>query len=99
MAIAEFGGIKSGFKWVEIGTCIFNLILYLFHEDYIQPEATSSSPHAYLIVVRELGNKTRPICISFQAMQIYRTTCTSYNKNENNYIHCILLTCVDSQTT
>jgi hypothetical protein len=22
---------------------IFNLILYLFHEDYIQPEATSSS--------------------------------------------------------
>jgi len=23
----------------------FNLILYLFHEDYIQPEATSSSPH------------------------------------------------------
>jgi hypothetical protein len=23
---------------------LFNLILYLFHEDYIQPEATSSSP-------------------------------------------------------
>ena len=24
--------------------CQFNLILYLFHENYIQPEATSSSP-------------------------------------------------------
>jgi len=24
---------------------LFNLILYLFHEDFIQPEATSSSPH------------------------------------------------------
>ena len=29
--------VKSHYK--------FNLILYLFHEDYIQPEATSNSPH------------------------------------------------------
>ena len=28
-----------------------NLILYLFHEDYIQPEATSSSPQHIEYVV------------------------------------------------
>jgi len=28
------------------------LILYLFYEDYKHPDATSSSPHAYVVVNR-----------------------------------------------
>jgi hypothetical protein len=31
-------------KLYHIPVMLINLILYLFHEDYIQPEATSSSP-------------------------------------------------------
>jgi hypothetical protein len=29
---------------------VFNLILYLFHEDYIQPEVTSRSPIDCIVV-------------------------------------------------
>jgi hypothetical protein len=34
--------------------CQFNLILYLFHENYIQPEATSSSPQQIIITYKNI---------------------------------------------
>ena len=39
----------------------FNLILYLFQEDYIQPEATSSSPQMVLQSVFHLSRRTTVI--------------------------------------
>ena len=51
---------------------LFNLILYLFQEDYIQPEATSSSPQCYYYVFIQIQTKNyaRILCLAIQ----YRTS-------------------------
>ena len=40
---------------------IFNLIFYLFHDDYIQPEATSSSPLSSTKLLQELTIWVTPL--------------------------------------
>ena len=50
----------------------FNLSVYLFHEDYIQPEATSTSPRYHLTSYPQVAaNKLILSCNTFHIYNVY----------------------------
>jgi hypothetical protein len=69
----------------------FNLNLYLFHEDYIQPEATSISPRynckqqlfgRSLDTIYEHYNILKSIYISYTMVQLFNVFTYSYYRKE-----------------